>query len=247
MPTWSSGRILEAATTPSGDLSHPHKWKDLVMGKTKDIRAAVEDELDFDPLVDSTYVTVKNLNGDVALNGTVASYPQYQEAADAARRVQGVTNVHNHLEVMLPFGDYRDDPVLTTAANNALAMDVTVPSGVEATARDGNVRLAGTVMFASQRLAAAGSVSGLIGVRNIHDDIDVQSTADPIEVTNRVQGALDRHSLIADDSDIVIDTTVHTVTLIGHVRSWAEHDAAIGAAWMSDGVWEVRDDLLVTG
>jgi osmotically-inducible protein OsmY len=217
------------------------------MSKNKDIRQAVEDELDFDPLVDASDITVMNLNGDLALNGTVPSYPQHQEAADAARRVQGVTKVHNHLEVVLPLGDYRDDPVLTTAANNALAMDATVPSGIEATARDGSVRLAGTVFFGSQRLAAADAVSGLIGVRKIHNDIDVQSTADPIEVTERVQGALDRHSLIADDSDIVVDTTVNTVTLVGHVRTWAEHDAAIGAAWMSDGVWEVRDDLLVTG
>jgi osmotically-inducible protein OsmY len=217
------------------------------MGKNKDIRTAVEDELNFDPLVDASDITVKNLDGDVALNGTVASYPQYQEAADAARRIQGVTNVHNHLEVVLPAGDFRDDPALTTAANNALAMDVTVPPGVQATARDGNVKLAGTVLFGSQRLAAADAVSGLIGVRNIHNDIDVEGTADPAEVTNTVQGALDRHALIADDSDIVIDTTMNTVTLVGHVRTWAEHDAAIGAAWMSDGVWEVRDDLVVTG
>jgi osmotically-inducible protein OsmY len=217
------------------------------MGKSQDINNLVVDELEFDPLVDATDITVNNLNGGVALNGTVPSYPQYQEAADAARRVQGVTKVHNHLEVLLPLGDYRDNPILTTAANNALAMDVTVPPGIEATARDGNLRLTGTVLFGSQRLAAADAVSGLIGVRNIHNDIEVQSTADPMEVTNRVQGALDRHALIADDSDIVVDTTVNTVTLVGHVRTWAEHDAVIDAAWMSDGVWDVRDDLLVTG
>ena len=41
----------------------------------------------FDPLVDSTDIRVQNLSGDVALNGTVPSYPQYQEAAAAARRV----------------------------------------------------------------------------------------------------------------------------------------------------------------
>ena len=31
------------------------------------------------------------MGGEVALNGTVASYPQYLEAAEAARRVAGVT------------------------------------------------------------------------------------------------------------------------------------------------------------
>ncbi|MGO9220359.1 MAG: BON domain-containing protein [Streptosporangiaceae bacterium] len=74
------------------------------MGKTRDILTAVEAELDFDPLVDPTNITVKNLSGDVALNGTVPSYPQYLEAAAAARRVAGVTRVHNHLEVVLSAG-----------------------------------------------------------------------------------------------------------------------------------------------
>ena len=56
----------------------------------------------------------------MALNGTVPSYPQYLEAEAAARPVAGVINVDNHLEVVLPPRDDRDDPLLTTAANNAL-------------------------------------------------------------------------------------------------------------------------------
>ena len=56
----------------------------------------------FDPLVDDADIHVVNMNGDVALNGTVPSYPQYLEAAAAAQRVAGVKNVHNHLEVVLP-------------------------------------------------------------------------------------------------------------------------------------------------
>ena len=96
------------------------------MGKTKDIREAVEAELDFDPLIDDGDITVKNMSGEVALNGTVPSYPQYQEAASAAQRVQGVTRVHNHLEVVLPPESYRDDAMLTTMANNALTANISV-------------------------------------------------------------------------------------------------------------------------
>jgi osmotically-inducible protein OsmY len=81
------------------------------------------------------------------------------EAAAAAQRVEGVKRVHNHLMVQLPADDYRDDAQLTTAANNALAWDVTVPPGVEATARDGNVTLTGTVHFGSERTAAETAVS----------------------------------------------------------------------------------------
>jgi len=217
------------------------------MGKNKDIREAVEAELDFDPLVDAADITVRNMNGDVALNGTVPSYPQYREAAAAAQRVDGVKNVHNHLEVVLPLGDYRDDAMLTTAANNALALNVTVPDGIEATARDGNVMLTGTAKFGAQRSAAELAVAGLTGVRHVRDDIEIEQDADPMDVNLLVQDALDRWALISDDSDVKVDTRGNTVTLTGHVRNWAEHDAVIDAAWMASGVNDVNDVLTVSG
>ena len=217
------------------------------MGKNQDIRDAVETELEFDPLIDATDITVRNMNGDVALNGTVPSYPQYLEAAAAAQRVDGVKNVHNHLEVVLPPGDYRDDTMLTTAANNALALNVTVPDGIEATAQDGNLTLTGTAKFGAQRTAAELAVGGLTGVRNIRNDIEIAYDADPIDVDVLVQDALDRWALIPDDSDVKAVTKGNTVTLTGHVRTWAEHDAVLGAAWMASGVNDVNDVLTITG
>jgi osmotically-inducible protein OsmY len=127
------------------------------MSSTEDILKAVEAELDFDPLVDPAGITVKNLNGEVALNGTVPNYPQYREAAAAAQRVGGVN------------------------------WDVTVPLGVEATARDGNLTLAGTVHFGSERTAAETAVSGLTGVRNVKDEIAISFDAGPGDVTLMVQ------------------------------------------------------------
>ena len=217
------------------------------MSTTKDIREAVNAELKYDPLVDDADIHVVNINGDIGLNGTVPSYPQYLEAAAAAQRVGGVKNVHNHLEVVLPDADLRDDAMLTTTANNALTLNVTVPDGVEATAKDGNVTLTGTVKYGRQRQAAELAVSGLIGVRNVRDDIDLSNDADPADVTVLVQNALDRNALIADDSKVSVDTMGNTVTLSGHVRTHAEHDAVVGAAWMAGGVFKVRDELSVTG
>jgi osmotically-inducible protein OsmY len=217
------------------------------VGKTKDIREAVEAELDFDPLVDDGDITVKNMNGEVALNGTVPSYPQYQEAAAAAQRVSGVTRVHNHLEVVLPPENYRDDPTLTTMGNNALTANISVPASVEAVASNGNIMLSGTVRYGSERASAELAVAGLTGVRNIQDEIDIASDADPADVTLGVQEALDRNALILDDSDVVVDAEANTVSLSGHVRTWAEHDAAVDAAWMASGVYDVQDNLYVTG
>src|ERR1700723_2117262 len=165
------------------------------MSQTKDIRNSVEDELNFDPLIDPLNITVKNLNGEVALNGTVPNYPQYVEAA----------------------------------------------------AKNGNLTLTGTVSNGIEMDAAEQAVAGLVGVRNVRNDIDISTDADQIDVTMAVQDALDRYALISDDSDVTVATDANTVTLTGHVRTWAEHDAVLDAAWRAIGVYDVRDDLYVTG
>jgi osmotically-inducible protein OsmY len=217
------------------------------MGKTTDVREAVEAELKYDPLVDDADVHVVNMGGDVALNGTVPSYPQYLAAAAATQRVSGVKNVFNHLQVALPDAGFRDDAVLTTAANNALAQDVTVPAGVEAAASDGNLTLSGTVEFGVERAAAERAVAGLAGVRNVRDQIEISYPDDPAEVDLHVQEALARSALVAGDSDVKVATDGSVITLTGHVRTWAEHDAVIGAAWMARGVVDVDDKLQITG
>ena len=218
------------------------------MGTTKDIREAVEAELKFDPLVDDADIHVVNASGDVALNGTVSSYPQYLEAAAAAQRVGGVKNVHNHLEVVLPDADFRDDAMLTTAANNALAQNVTVPDGVEAAAQDGNLTLTGTVGYGKERAAAERAVSGLIGLRNVRNDIEISYDVEsPVDVDLHVQEALQRSALVPDDSDVKVETKGGIITLTGHVRTWAEHDAVVDAAGMALGVIDVHDDLQITG
>ena len=215
--------------------------------KTKDVRAAVEKELGFDPGVDAAHIAVRNIAGDVTLTGTVPSYPQYLEAAAAARRVAGVTGVHNQLEVVLPEGDYRDDVKLATAANNALAQHVTVPDSVEAAAEDGDITLTGTVSYGTERAAAEAAVAGLAGVRNVFDDIEISYVIDPVDVDLHVQEALDRSAAVPDGSDVNADTKDGVITLTGHVRTWAEHDAVVVAALMAQGVIDIRDELEVTG
>ena len=217
------------------------------MGKAKDVRAAVEAELSFDPLVNSAGITVVNIGGHMNLTGTVPSYPQYLEAVAAARRVGRVITLDNNLEVVLPERGYRDDVKLATAANNALAANVTVPGSVEALAGDGNITLTGTVSYGTERAAAEAAVCGLAGVRNVSNEIDISYDLDPVDVgparpagagplsagpgwQRRDGGYQGRHH--------------HAVR---PRPDWAEHDAVLAAALMAGGVIEVRDDLQVTG
>jgi osmotically-inducible protein OsmY len=90
-------------------------------------------------------------------------------------------------------------------------------------------------------------VAGLTGVRNVRDDIDIAYNGDPVDVDLHVQEALDRYALVPDDSDVQVDVKGGVVTLTGHVSNWAEHDAAVSAAWMATGVIDVRDELSITG
>ena len=136
---------------------------------------------------------------------------------------------------------------LATAANNALAANVTVPDSVEATAEDGDITLTGTVSYGTQRAAAEAAVASLAGVRNVFNDIEISYAVDPVDVDLHVQEALDRSAAVPDGSDVKADTKDGIITLTGHVRTWAEHDAVIGAALMAQGVIDIRDELQVTG
>ena len=220
------------------------------MGKTKtgDIREAVETGLASDPLVDAQDITVRNLNGDVALTGTVPSYPQYLEAAEAAWRIPGVTNVRNQLEVWLPPEDRRDDAQLTTSANNALrSSGVTALEEAEATAKNGNLTLTGRVKYRRQRVAAEAAVRGLPGVRNISDKIAFLFDVDPADVNQLIGKALARQRVPVDDRHVTASTDGDAVVLAGRVQTKAQHDAVVGAAWLGHGVVAVIDQLEVTG
>ena len=138
---------------------------------------------------------------------------------------------------------------LTTAANNALTLNITVPDGVEADREERQPHPhRHRAATATERTAAeqAGDVSDWRPQRQGRHR-NQHCHADPIDVTLNVQDALDRYALILDDSDVDVDTIGNTVTLTGHVRTWAEHDAVIDAAWMAVGVYDVTDDLYVTG
>jgi osmotically-inducible protein OsmY len=214
------------------------------MPKAKDIREAVERTLRRDRLLDAADVAVRNIDGTVALTGTVPSYPQYLQAARAARRVAGVTDVHNHLKVTLAPADQRDDATLTSAANNQLAASDKVPDGVTATAKDGNLTLTGTVRYASQRTAAEEAISALPGIRNIHDQIQVAFDVDYNRVKRLVVHALDHHGL--PRTAVAVDIRGTTVMLAGQVRTQDERDTVVGAAWQAPDVMAVIDEIQIT-
>ena len=56
--------------------------------------------------------------------------------------------------------------------------------------------------------------------------------------------ALDRQAEL-DGGNVAVTSSHGVVSLIGTVRSWAERDAALSAAWATPGVVKVEDRLSV--
>jgi osmotically-inducible protein OsmY len=207
------------------------------------LQVDVQDELLWETRVeDAAEIAVFVRDGAVTLRGTVGSLGAKHAAATAAQRVAGVRRVDNRLDVRLLERHRRDDAELRGAVVRALSWNVQVPDGVDASVTDGTVTLTGVVAFGHQRDAAAAAARNLRGVTAIHDEIRVKSPFAATDVTDRIERAFERNAQIEADA-LRVEATDGTVTLTGNVATWAEHDAALDAAWAAPGVTDVKDEL----
>jgi osmotically-inducible protein OsmY len=85
-----------------------------------------------------------------------------------------------------------------------------------------------------------------VGALDVVDEIElVYPTPSASDVQDSISKAFERNAAI-DADDLLVSTSNGTVTLKGTVRSWAQHDEALGAAWAAPGVTSVHDDLYVS-
>jgi osmotically-inducible protein OsmY len=204
-----------------------------------------QDELLWDPRIDNHAIAVTAQDGVVTLRGTVGSFRERREAVGAVKRVYGTKRVENELQVRLLNGDRREDADLRGDVLQALMLDALVPSTVDAKADEGLVTLTGTTTYQFERDEAefiAGNVPGVVWIDN-----DIQLTP-PAPSAGDVEDAITkamRRDAKLDAEGIRVESHNGTVQLFGNVRSWAEHDAAVNAAWAAPGVSDVDDRLFV--
>lgn len=210
------------------------------------IQHDVLSELRWDSRVDETEVGVTVHHGIVTLTGTVASYPKKLAAKEAAHRVIGVRDVANELEVRVPGEQAPSDTEIAGAVRNALVWDTRVPHAkIQSTVTGGIVTLEGVVDYTSQREDATRAVGSLAGVRGVINEIVVfQPEVAPHALRASIQAALERQ-VQREAKRIQLDVVDGKVTVTGAVRTRAEHDAVIGAAWGTRGVQLVIDQLHV--
>lgn len=202
-------------------------------------------ELEWDPSIDATKIGVTADSGVVSLSGHVSSFFDKWTAERIAKRVHGVKAVANEIEVRLIAGDERDDSEIAKAAVEALAWNSSIPPDhVKVIVSRGYVTLEGNLEWQYQKRAAEDTVRTLKGVVGVANQIHVAPVVRAIDVKGQIEAALKRSAEV-DARKISVESTDGSVTLRGTVRTWAEHDDAIDAAWAAPGVRSVVDELRV--
>jgi osmotically-inducible protein OsmY len=205
----------------------------------------VADELLWDPRVDSEAIGVAADEGTVTLRGTVGSFRQKREAQKAAERVFGVVGVQNLLDVRILNERRREDAEVRGDVLQALMLDALVPETVDANVKDGLVTLTGTASWQYEREEAAFIAGNVLGVLGVQNDVDLDNPGPYAgDVKDSIKKALDRDAKL-DSDGIGVQTVDGTAILTGNVRSWAEHDAAVAAAWAAPGVAAIDDRLSI--
>ena len=215
------------------------------MSLDTDLTIDVNDELFWDPKVDSEAIAVSASGGEITLRGTVGSLREKREARKAAQRVLGVISVDNQLQVKLMNDDRREDAELRGDVLQALMLDSLVPKTVDAKVDDGYVTLSGDVDWQYQRDEADFVASSIAGALDVFNEIELKRpTPKAGDVQESINKAFKRNASL-DSNDLSVATDNGTVTIKGNVRSWAEHDEALDAAWAAPGVTSVQDRMTV--
>jgi osmotically-inducible protein OsmY len=215
------------------------------MSWNDDLVASVNDELYWDPKVDNEAIVVTADEGAITLRGTVGSLRQKREAKKAGQRVYGVLSVDNQLQVRLLDSGRRADADLRGDVLRALSLNSLVPKSVDAKVSDGFVTLSGTVDWQFQRDEADYVASNIVGALDVFNDISIKNLMPSgFDVKDSIKKSLKRNAGI-DGDGLSVTTNNGTVTISGTVRSWAEHDEALDAAWAAPGVTSVHDGMAI--
>jgi osmotically-inducible protein OsmY len=204
------------------------------------LRNAVLKELEDDPDLVATHVSVTSIDGAITLRGHVMSYHERHAAVRAAERVAAVRAVADELEVREPSLHARSDDEIAEEVAHARARVANSPDSVRVQVREGSVILYGQVESAEHREAienAARHLPGVVAVENLIE-IETPPDATAAEVQRRVQST--------GTGEIGVTVQDGVVRLDGHAPSLSALEEAVAAARAVPGVTAVESAIVVS-
>lgn len=209
------------------------------------VKAAVLEELSWEPSVAAAHIGVTARAGVVTLTGNVRSYAEKHAAERAAQRVKGVKAVAEEVEVRLPFEFRRRDEEIAAAAVGQLAWDAMVPSDlIGVKVEEGVVTLTGEVEWHFQKEAAEGDVRRLVGVTHVNNMLTIKPQVNALTISDDIQHALHR-SWFFDPELVQVSARNGKVELTGSVRSLHDRQIAANTAWSARGATWVENKITV--
>lgn len=213
------------------------------MKSDSQLKADVMAELAWDPAVDANGIGVMVTSGVVTLTGHLSTYAEKHAVEHAVRRVAGVRGIAVELDVKLSLAHKRSDSEIAQSAIAALRWNSLVPDErVKVEVDNGWVTLTGELDWNYQSASAEQSIRPLTGVRGLTNKISIKPQASSSDIGSQISAALTRQAE-REAKQISIAVEGSAVTLRGKVHSLAEHDAAVGAAYIARGVSRVIDKL----
>lgn len=210
-----------------------------------ELEAIVREQLNGDASIDASRIKINADGTSVVLSGVVDTLHQKMRAAEDARRLTGVHDVHNDLIVSKSHERVSDADLKATAQAGLDANGLVPKDALTVSASDGWITLTGNVRHYHQRQAAEHVIRHLTGVQGVTDKVTVSK--DPgVDVSRAISWGLS-HSATVDADAVKVTDTDGAVTLTGTVKNVAEKEEAERAASSAPGVVSVKNELAVTG
>lgn len=209
------------------------------------IKCDVDNELNWNPEIDSTDIATKVTSGTVTLSGFARNYFEKHQAELSAKRVAGVLAVANDLAVRPKGSNRLSDPELARDAVVVLKLELPVSwQNIKVLVHEGRVVLEGTLEWQFQRERAVTAIRRLHGVLDVRNSIQLKPVLIAGNVKADIEAAFKRNAAV-DADQVTVEVHGPEVTLRGEVRSWAERDQAYQTAWSAPGVTNVVDELTI--